>query len=100
MSRPKIRAVKGEQSVRRPPADSGDPVEQPHDSRSPNERTDPSAAGNPWPARLRKSLHLAWVAVRSVLQFLLVAWGTLAIYFSNLPWAWARLVLAVAFATF
>lgn len=45
-----------------------------------------------------KSLHWALVAIRSVLQFLLVAWGTLAIYFSNLPWAWMRLMLARAFA--
>lgn len=25
-------------------------------------------------------------------------WGTLAIYYSNLPWSWARLALAIAFA--
>src|SRR6476659_608234 len=31
-------------------------------------------------------------------QALLVAWGTLAIYFSNLPWAVARLALAACFA--
>jgi hypothetical protein len=31
---------------------------------------------------------------------LLVAWATLAVYFSNLPWAWGRLALAVAFAAF
>jgi hypothetical protein len=31
-------------------------------------------------------------------QALLVAWGTLAIYFSNLPWAAARLALAACFA--
>ena len=33
-------------------------------------------------------------------QFLLAGWATLAIYYSNLPWAWLRLVLAVAFAAF
>src|SRR5262245_48441680 len=33
-------------------------------------------------------------------QFLFVLWATLAIYFSNLPWSWARLVLAGAFAVF
>lgn len=32
--------------------------------------------------------------------FLIVAWGSLAIFYSNLPWHWARLVLAVAFAAF
>ena len=31
---------------------------------------------------------------------LLVAWATLAIYYSNLPWAWLRLALAIAFAAF
>lgn len=31
---------------------------------------------------------------------LLLAWATLAIYYSNLPWAWARLSLAVAFLVF
>ena len=30
----------------------------------------------------------------------LVGWATLAIYYSNLPWAWLRLVLAVAFMAF
>jgi len=32
--------------------------------------------------------------------FLLLAWASLAINFSNLPWPWARLALAVAFAAF
>jgi hypothetical protein len=31
---------------------------------------------------------------------LVVAWATLAIYFSNLPWEWSRLALAVVFAVF
>jgi hypothetical protein len=31
---------------------------------------------------------------------LAVAWGSLAIYYSNLPWPWARLGLALAFAGF
>lgn len=31
---------------------------------------------------------------------MLVAWGALAIYYSNLPWGWARLALAIAFAAF
>jgi hypothetical protein len=30
----------------------------------------------------------------------LVLWATLAIYFSNLPWAWARMAMAVAFFAF
>jgi Domain of unknown function (DUF4105) len=35
-----------------------------------------------------------------VLRALMVAWATLAIYYSNLPWPEARLGLAVAFAAF
>ncbi|MGY4314549.1 MULTISPECIES: DUF4105 domain-containing protein [Bradyrhizobium] len=35
-----------------------------------------------------------------VVKALSVTWATLAIYYSNLPWAWARLVLAAAFALF
>ena len=33
-------------------------------------------------------------------QFAFALWATLAIYFSNLPWSWARLALAAAFAVF
>jgi len=35
-----------------------------------------------------------------LVQVLLIAWATLAIYYSNLPWAGARVGLAVAFAAF
>jgi hypothetical protein len=31
---------------------------------------------------------------------LLIAWATLAIYYSNLPWPWLRIALALAFAAF
>jgi hypothetical protein len=37
---------------------------------------------------------------RLLLLFLLVTWTTLAVYYSNLPWAWLRLLLAVAVAAF
>ncbi|MCC6778639.1 MAG: DUF4105 domain-containing protein [Hyphomicrobiales bacterium] len=45
---------------------------------------------------------LGWFAAGAwrVLQALLILWGTLAIYYSNLPWAGLRLALAVAFALF
>ena len=33
-------------------------------------------------------------------RVLLLAWATLAIYYSNLPWGWLRLALAVAFLAF
>ena len=39
-------------------------------------------------------------AVCALLFALLILWGALAIYYSNLPWGWARLALAIAFAAF
>ncbi|MGB6939605.1 MAG: DUF4105 domain-containing protein, partial [Xanthobacteraceae bacterium] len=48
------------------------------------------------------STSLRWLiaAIRFLSLALLITWGTLAIYYSNLPWAWARLALAVVFAAF
>jgi uncharacterized protein DUF4105 len=41
------------------------------------------------------------IAIIGVLvKALLITWATLAIYYSNLPWAWARLGLAAAFVLF
>jgi Domain of unknown function (DUF4105) len=48
-------------------------------------------------ARLARGLL---AALWALLQLLIVAWASLAIYFSNLPWAWLRLTIAVAFAGF
>jgi hypothetical protein len=49
-------------------------------------------------------LHRAVVGIlRGVwhlVRFALLLWATLAIHYSNLPWTWARLALAVAFAAF
>lgn len=45
---------------------------------------------------LRRSLR--WLV--STAQAVLIAWASLAIYYSNLPWPWVRLGLAVAFAAF
>src|SRR5499426_4491149 len=44
---------------------------------------------------------LRWLlgGIRTLCLILLLAWGTLAIYY-NLPWAWARLALAVVFFIF
>ena len=46
------------------------------------------------------SRFFGWLtrAIWILCQVLLVAWGTLVIYFSNLPWAEARLALAACFA--
>jgi hypothetical protein len=40
------------------------------------------------------------IGIRSLCLILLLAWATLAIYYSNLPWAWLRLTLALVFLTF
>jgi hypothetical protein len=50
-----------------------------------------------WFVRL---LGWLWAGVKFLLLALLTLWATLAVYFSNLPWAWGRLVLAAAFAAF
>ena len=43
---------------------------------------------------------LGWLiaGIWFLLRALLIAWASLAIYYSNLPWSWLRLLLAVAFA--
>ncbi|MGB8892811.1 MAG: DUF4105 domain-containing protein [Pseudolabrys sp.] len=48
------------------------------------------------------SRSLGWLirGIWCLCQALLVAWATLAIYYSNLPWAWLRLALAAAFAAY
>jgi len=48
------------------------------------------------------SALLRWLmaGVRSLFRILVIAWTTLAIYFSNLPWPELRLALAVVFAAF
>lgn len=45
---------------------------------------------------------LGWLiaGIWFLVQILLIAWASLAIYYSNLPWLWLRLALAVAFAAF
>jgi signal peptidase I len=48
------------------------------------------------------SRSLGWLigGIWVICQIVLIAWGTLAIYYSNLPWAALRLMLAAAFAAF
>jgi hypothetical protein len=45
---------------------------------------------------------LSWLiaGLGFLFRVLLIAWATLAIYYSNLPWGEARLALAIAFAAF
>ena len=54
------------------------------------------------PRRRFLSRSVGWLitGLSSLFRILLIAWGTLAIYYSNLPWASLRLALASAFAAF
>lgn len=45
-------------------------------------------------------LRWSFKGLRFFVQFLIIAWASLAIYYSNLPWPPGRLILAVAFAIF
>ena len=47
-----------------------------------------------------RSLRWLLAGVWFFCRLLLVSWASLAIYYSNLPWAWGRVVLAVVFAIF
>ena len=51
-------------------------------------------------ARLSKALRWLFTGIGVLCRVVLIGWATLAIYYSNLPWAGARLVLAVAFLAF
>jgi hypothetical protein len=53
-----------------------------------------------WRSWLLSPLRWLLIGLYFLGQVLLVTWATLAIYYSNLPWAWSRLALAVAFAGF
>lgn len=48
----------------------------------------------------RRFLRGLLAAAGGLVQMLLVAWASLAIFYSNLPWPWLRLALALAFAGF
>lgn len=47
-----------------------------------------------------RSLHIAVAGLQMVLLLLLALWETLAVNFSNLPWPWMRLPLALLVAVF
>jgi Domain of unknown function (DUF4105) len=66
---------------------------------------DPTDAGMRPPPRLHRSIlsgsfSVFTACVRFLSWAVLIAWGTLAIRYSNLPWPWLRLGLAAAFAAF
>ncbi len=65
--------------------------------------TDDIMQDRPLPGRggfFRRTMRGLRRAFWALFLFLLVVWATLAIYYSNLPWPWARTALAVAFAAF
>src|SRR5215470_4518992 len=49
---------------------------------------------------LSKPLGWLLAGLGFLCKVVIATWATLAIYYSNLPWPWARLVLAAAFAAF
>jgi hypothetical protein len=49
---------------------------------------------------LSRALHWIIAGLWLLCRILLIAWATLAIYYSNLPWAWLRLGFAIAFLMF
>jgi hypothetical protein len=68
----------------------------------PVETADPPVAPRPSrvPGWIRRPLRWSLKALKRFGQFLLIAWAALAIYYSNLPWPWGRLLLAAVFAVF
>jgi hypothetical protein len=63
-------------------------------------RTAPSRPASTLGTRLGRALAGLLRGLWHLVRFALVLWATLAIHFSNLPWPWARLALAAAFAAF
>lgn len=59
----------------------------------------PTPEATPTPRRswLRR---WGWGSLRAILLSLMTAWATLVLYYSNLPWPSARLLMAIAFAAF
>lgn len=69
---------------------------------SPAQTSNPSRLVGRWhpPAWVARPVRWCWWGLRRAAQLLLIAWAALAIHYSNLPWAWTRTTLAVAFAVF
>lgn len=52
------------------------------------------------PGVLRRIVRGIGKALGFLFRLGLVGWATLAIYWSNLPWAWGRVALALGFLAF
>jgi hypothetical protein len=66
----------------------------------PTDRLRPERRPSRLPTWIARPVRWCWTGLRCVAQFVLIAWGALAIYYSNMPWAWTRVVLGAAFAGF
>jgi hypothetical protein len=81
-------------------------VKQDRDQKDPAIKASPrmtflaSLSINRLAVNLAGSIRRLLAGIRSFSLFLLLGWGTLAIYYSNLPWGWLRLALALAFLSF
>jgi hypothetical protein len=65
----------------------------------------PTTLGGSIPSKTPKGWlfrSFGWLVsgIRFLFRTLLILWAALAIYYSNIPWAWLRLLLAVAFVAF
>ena len=49
---------------------------------------------------MRKCLRWLFAGIGFLCRVVLIGWAALALYYSNLPWPWLRLVMAVAFVAF
>jgi hypothetical protein len=59
-----------------------------------------SGPDGPGAGRLRRIPGRLLKGTRFLVLALVLAWATLAVYFSTLPWAWLRIALALALAAF
>ena len=63
----------------------------------PSTESQPAKASGSW---LLRPLQWLLTGLGFLCRVALIGWASLAIYYSNLPWAWLRLVLALAFMAF
>ena len=77
-------------------------MDQDDKSRTPTAKaSDPAPPpGRRLPGWIARPCRWCWAAFRHLSLLLLILWASMAIHYSNLPWAWARTTLAMAFAAF
>lgn len=67
---------------------------------APPDAPPPPPPAPPAPSRLRRVIRWIGRALRNFVLFLAVAWASLVLFYSNLPWPAGRVILALAFAVF